>query len=223
MIYKVIAILTDDSVDSWIYPYLIELKSKLKQLYKGIQVDILFNHDELKNYDLVFVLSYSKIIPDKIIESSSEFLVVHESDLPVGKGFAPITYDVLDGKSEIYFCLLKILPNQSADSGILLLKEKINLNGFELCADLRKIQGTKTIELCLKYFNIDPTMGSKIIGNGTFNKRRYPKDSEIEITKSILDQFNILRVVDNERYPAFFMHLGKKFIIKIYRDDHNDT
>jgi len=28
-----------------------------------------------------------------------------------------------------------------------------------------------------------------------------------------------LRVVDNERYPAFFYRQGKKYIIKIYEED----
>ena len=40
--------------------------------------------------------------------------------------------------------------------------------------------------------------------------------SELDINKSIKSQFNMLRVVDNERYPAFFSHKKKKYIIKIY-------
>jgi len=57
----------------------------------------------------------------------------------------------------------------------------------------------------------EPTAGSE-----TFYERRRPKDSELDVSKSIADQFNLLRVVDNERYPAFFYHNGKKFILKIY-------
>ena len=41
--------------------------------------------------------------------------------------------------------------------------------------------------------------------------KRKPEDSEIDISKSIDQQFNLLRVSDNERYPAFFYKNGKKF------------
>ena len=35
-------------------------------------------------------------------------------------------------------------------------------------------------------------------------EKRTPADSEIDPGKSILEQFNLLRIVDSERYPAFF-------------------
>lgn len=222
MIYRRIAILTDSN-STWIYPYLLELKNKLLILLKEAQIDLVFHHDRLNKYDLVFALSYSKIIPDKIIKKNNEILVVHESDLPYGKGFAPITYDVLDGNDTIYFCLISIKSNEPVDSGELIFKEKVNLKGYELCSDLRILQGIKTIKLCIKYLKQKKIKRIKIKGEGSFNNRRYPKDSELDIKKSISEQFNLLRVVDNERYPAYFYYNGKKFIIKISRDDKNDS
>ena len=59
-----------------------------------------------------------------------------------------------------------------------------------------------------------------MIGKGTYYKRRLPEDSEIDIEKSIKKNFNLLRVVDNEKYPAFFYYKGKKFIIKIYNQNY---
>ena len=55
-----------------------------------------------------------------------------------------------------------------------------------------------------------------MIGKGSYYKKRLPKDSELDIEKSIKKNFNLLRVVDNERYPSFFYYKGKNFIIKIY-------
>ena len=36
-----------------------------------------------------------------------------------------------------------------------------------------------------------------------------------KIKKSILSQFDLLRIVDNKNYPAFFKIYGKKYILKI--------
>ena len=57
------------------------------------------------------------------------------------------------------------------------------------------------------------------IGEESFFKKRGAEDSELDTEQSIKDQFNLLRVVDNEKYPAFFEHLGKKYILKIYKAD----
>ena len=56
-------------------------------------------------------------------------------------------------------------------------------------------------------------------GESTFYSKRGPKDSELDIDKTIDEQFNLLRVVDNERYPAFFRKNGQKYFIKIYKDE----
>ena len=50
---------------------------------------------------------------------------------------------------------------------------------------------------------------------GEYMKKRNPVDSRIDPDKSISDQFNLLRVADFERYPAFFEYKGIKYLIKI--------
>ena len=54
-------------------------------------------------------------------------------------------------------------------------------------------------------------------GKETFYPRRKQKDNELNINKSILEQFNLLRVVDNKRYPAHFYVDNQKYILKIYK------
>ena len=56
------------------------------------------------------------------------------------------------------------------------------------------------------------------IGKGNFNKRRHPKDSQLDINKTIKQQFNHLRINDNEHYPSFFYYKGQKYLIKIYNE-----
>ena len=37
----------------------------------------------------------------------------------------------------------------------------------------------------------------------------------LDPNKTIVEQFNLLRIVDNDRYPAYFNWLGQDYIMKI--------
>ena len=54
-------------------------------------------------------------------------------------------------------------------------------------------------------------------GCPTFYGRRTPKDSQLDVNKTIAEQFNLLRVCDNLRYPAYFEYMGNKYILKIFK------
>ena len=63
--------------------------------------------------------------------------------------------------------------------------------------------------------NIKKMKGESQRGEETFYKKRTPKDSELDINKTIKEQFNLLRIVDNEKYPAFFKFKNKIYTLKI--------
>lgn len=58
-------------------------------------------------------------------------------------------------------------------------------------------------------------------GTSTWNRRRRLEDSELDINKSILEQINLLRIVDNKLYPAYFHYKGEKFILQIDKAKKN--
>ena len=90
------------------------------------------------------------------------------------------------------------------------------MRGDELCSEWRKLQGLKTIELCVefveKYEELTPVDQK---GEPTYYRRRSASDSQLDPDKTIREQFNLLRVVDNSRYPAYFELNGIKYKIKI--------
>ena len=57
----------------------------------------------------------------------------------------------------------------------------------------------------------------RITKKTNYLKRREPEDSKLNVNKSIKSQFNLLRICDNENFPAFFYLSKKKYIIKIYK------
>ena len=74
------------------------------------------------------------------------------------------------------------------------------------------------MKIIKKFLKEYPNIKSKKqTGKSTFFKKRNKLSSEINILKSIKSQFNLLRIVNNEKWPAFFKYKGKKFYLKIYK------
>ncbi len=207
---KKIDILVDN--DSWILPYAAELADELKSM--GYTTKLVRKVSDLESGWVCFFLGCTQIVNDDVLDKHEYNLVVHESDLPEGKGFAPMAWQILEGKEEITFCLFE--ATNKVDAGRIWIKESISLSGYELNNEWRDLQGEKTKELCLKFVNrSDEMVPQEQEGVATFYKRRGPKDSQLDIDKSIREQFNLLRVVDNENYPAFVLIGGKKLILSV--------
>ena len=93
------------------------------------------------------------------------------------------------------------------------------LDGTELSNEIRSIQGLQFLKIINKFLIKYPNVKSKKqTGKGNFNKRRYPKDSQLNTNKTFKEQFNHLRINDNELYPSFFNYKGQKYIIKIFKE-----
>ena len=66
------------------------------------------------------------------------------------------------------------------------------------------------------YHTIQPEKQSNI-GSSSYWPKRSSKDSEIDINKNISEQFDLIRVCDPDRFPAFFFKDGEIFKITIKR------
>ena len=146
-------------------------------------------------------------------------LVPHSSKLPKDKGFAPVSYQILRNKNKIYFSLIK--ASKKIDSGPIYFQSFFLLKGDELIDEIRSISFLQDLKMIKKFLLKYPNVKSKKqSGKGSFNKRRHPKDSELDINKTIKQQFNHLRINDNELYSSFFYFKGKKYIIKIFKEQN---
>ena len=139
--------------------------------------------------------------------------------MPQGKGWAPLFWQILEGRNKIPIVLFDATPE--VDAGDIYIKDYIRLEGHELHDEIRRLQAQKSIEMCLyfleNYENFKPINQS---GKETYYARRTPKDSELEIDKSICEQFNLLRIVKNDEFPAFFLHQGCKYFVKIFKEEN---
>lgn len=199
-----------DNPRSWIIPFAEELKIKL--IEKGNNVLLIHDPGEVKKGDILCLLACERIFSK--LDLNKHNLVVHESDLPEGKGWSPLTWQILEGKNEIPIILFE--AERSVDSGAIYYQDLIQLNGNELIDEIRKAQGKATVSLIMKFINDFPNVkGKSQVGNPTYYKKRIPEDSLLDIDKTLREQFNLLRVVDNKRYPAFFEYMGTKYIVSI--------
>ena len=92
--------------------------------------------------------------------------------------------------------------------------------------ELRKVQAETSIEMCLRFVEEYPDIvvsGIEQSGESTYYPRRGPEDSRLDIDKSLREQFNMLRVVDNDRYPAFFETAGERYFLKIEKAGQNTS
>ena len=53
--------------------------------------------------------------------------------------------------------------------------------------------------------------------NNKYYPKRTPEDSRLDPNKTFVEQFNLLRVADKDRYPTFFEYLGCKYIVTIQK------
>lgn len=165
--------------------------------------------------DILFLISCSEIIEQTTRNLYEHTLVVHASDLPKGRGWSPHIWQVLEGANKITVSLLE--AEDKVDTGAIWHQENIALEGHELYDEINQKLFDKTIKLMSyaleKKEQIKPVQQSN--DQATYYKKRSPNDSKLDINKSIEEQFNLLRVCDPDRFPAFFEHNGHCYKIKI--------
>lgn len=206
-----ITILTDNP-DSWIIPYVEVIKNDLGKTHT---VNHVYSHNEIKVGDILFILSCEKIIKNKTLILHKNNIVIHPSKLPKGRGWSPLAWQILEGNNNIPISLFEAV--EDVDAGPIYISDYIKLEGHELNEEIKTLQGKKTIELVNKYVNEYPLEPLYQQGMPTYYRKRNEKDNELNIKESIESQFDLFRVVDNERYPIHFYKDGVKYNLKIYK------
>lgn len=192
-----------------------------EMILKGHSVSLLHDKACLKGGDVLFLVSCSQIVRNEERSKYKATLVLHASDLPMGRGWSPYIWAVLKGDNQITVTLLE--ASEPVDSGAIYLQTKFTLEGHELLPEINA-----------KLFDAELSLMSNAVEQfesitpipqqgeaGAYLPKRSPADSRLDPNRTIAEQFNLLRVVDSERYPAFFDYCGKRYLIKIQKDEDN--
>ena len=137
-----ITILSDRS--SWLNRYLAELIKALWQ--RGHAVRWIHHPTQLSVGDVCLLLSCGRLLSAKQLALHRYNLVVHESALPYGQGWSPMTWQILNGATSIPVSLFEAVAD--LDAGPIYLQKQIHLEGHELVDEWRALQAQATVELC---------------------------------------------------------------------------
>lgn len=185
-------------------------------LCKGHRIQWVNSPEKLCKGDFLFLLGCGQLIRPSVLALHRNNLVIHESDLPEGKGWSPMTWQVLEGANRVPVTLLEAV--ERVDSGQIYSQEWIELSGTEFVDELRSAQAEKTLRLCRWFVESYPhsiEAAKDQQGVESLYPRRRAEDSRLDSQQTLADLFNLLRVVDNGRYPAFFDYRGVRVRIRV--------
>ena len=201
-----------------IIPYLEAWKKEQQSC--GFQVKIVSGSGHLGSGDILFLVSCSEKITQDVRHRFRHVLVLHASDLPEGRGWSPYIWDILSGKNEIILSLIE--AEDQIDTGKIwkkiripvpnhLLWDEINESLFQGEVGLMNwaVEHCETVVPLAQDKNIKPT----------YRPKRTAQDSCLDINKTLAEQFELLRVCDPQRYPAFFEIYGHKYKLILERLD----
>ncbi|GIU50579.1 MULTISPECIES: formyltransferase family protein [Shewanella] len=196
-----------------IYSYLKDWKQQKSELYNIKLLNSLAEIDYAG--DILFLVSCSEIVSKNVREMFTYNLVLHASDLPRGRGWSPHVWDIINGVDKLTLSLIN--AEDEVDTGDIWRQKTIHLTGKELYQEINHKLFLAEIELmswaCKHIDNVSAYPQSKSIG--TYYRKRTKDDSRLDENASIYSQFNLLRVCDPERFPAFVVINGKKYKILV--------
>ena len=196
----------------WFDPFAEELAGRIAAL--GHQITMVQAQADVPEGDIAFYLSCMRITPPAILARNSRNIVVHASDLPKGRGFSPIAWQILEGASEIPVTMITMAEH--VDAGDILMQRRLAFEGHELNVELRGALGRCIVEMCSDYAATPDAYPPRAQqGKPSWYSRRSPADSRLDPAAPLAEQFDLLRVVDNDSYPAFLELRGYRYKLTI--------
>ncbi|NDY73273.1 UDP-glucuronic acid dehydrogenase [Desulfobacter hydrogenophilus] len=170
----------------------------------------------LSGGDILFLVSCSEIIGPIERKKYRSTLVLHASKLPHGRGWSPHIWQIIGGAKEITLSLLE--AENAVDTGRIWHQVTLSVPKHALWDEINEQlfnAEISSIDFAVKHFEkINPVEQNKNIEPSYFPKRK-PIDSKIDPKKSILSQFDLIRVCDPNRFPAYFELHGHKYKLQL--------
>lgn len=174
--------------------------------------------DHAGSGDFLFLVSCGEIAPASLRARFRHVLVLHASNLPTGRGWSPHVWHILRGANELTLSLLS--AENPVDSGAIWKQLTIPLDGTELCTEVHDRLFAAELELMdWAVDNCDHTEPRPQEGEPSYFPRRTPHDSRVTPDQTLSEVFDLLRVSDPTRYPAFFEHRGARYALELRRMD----
>ena len=169
--------------------------------------------DDPSDYRLVIPWCYRKVI--KHAARAGNIVVMHSSELPDGRGWAPIYHAFSEQKAE--YVISGIFAADEVDTGDVIVRARFTIEAGYTAPFVRALDKELSVILVAKILEQWPDglpVGARQAGSGSFRGRRHPKDNEIELSVPLIEMLPHLRGVEPAA-PAFFFYMGVKYLIEV--------
>lgn len=180
------------------------------------EVELVQRKSELNGGEILFLISCSEIIDAKVRDKYSATFVLHASDLPKGRGWSPHIWEIVNGAEDITLSLLE--AEDKVDSGRVWKKLVIPVPKHALWNEINQLLFEAEINLinfAVQNFGTASPILQENTDETSYYPKRTPADSRINVNKSIAEQFDLIRVCDPSRFPAYFEYLGMRYTLKL--------
>ena len=165
------------------------------------------------DYQLIIPWSYQLII--KQAEQARNVVVMHSSNLPEGRGWAPIYFSFREQKPE--YVISGIFAADEVDSGDVIVRARFPIEDGYTAPFIRQVDKEISLLLIARILEKWPSGNIKAIkqsGRGSYRARRAPQDNEVDMNRTLEDLLPHLRGVEPNN-PAFFFFNGLKYLIEV--------
>lgn len=195
-----------------LHPINLYLTEFCKEINIDHDINIVRKVDNQCKGEILFLISCEEIIPKSVLENFDYSLVLHASDLPRGRGWSPHIWEIIEGSKQITVSMIDASAN--VDRGGIYKQEIVEIPKTAIWNEINELLFKSEIKLMKyaiqNYKKMEKTPQDPNI-TPTYYRRRTSNDSELDIRKPLIEQFDLLRVCDPNRYPAFFKIHGIKF------------
>lgn len=175
---------------------------------------------DLNGGDILFLISCSEIIGTLERKAYTACLVIHASDLPRGRGWSPHVWQIIGGATQLTVTLLEAA--EGVDSGAIWDQIELEIPRHELWSEINQRLFDAELALMDRALvllnNVRPTPQAADV-QPTYHPRRTSEDSRIDPDKSLRSQFDLIRVSDPHRYPAYLELFGHRYRIILQKMD----
>ena len=161
--------------------------------------------------DILFLMSVGEIIKRDVREHYRATIVIHPSDLPRGRGWSPQVWAIAAGATEIVVTAIEAVDQ--VDAGPIWAQVRFPVARHELVDEIHATLFAAEVALMDEVLaRLDSAQPQPQATEGaSYHRKRTPEDSRIDPERSIAAQFDLLRICDPDRYPAFFDLHGHRY------------
>lgn len=204
-----------------LHPIRPRLQAWMANNRRAHRIELCHQASELSGGDFLFLVSCQEVIPAALRSRYRHTLVLHASDLPEGRGMSPHVWQVLAGRNEFMLSLLN--AEDEVDTGAIWQKRPVRIRPTDLWYEIDAQLFDAELALISWALNhCDSTAPVPQQGPATYHRRRTPEDSRIDPSKPLRESFNLLRVANPDRYPAWFEIDGQRYTLKLEKSPHED-